>query len=261
MSIKEKMTAIADNIREKTKTTSTLTLDDMAMGVNEVYESGKKAQYDEFWSAFNERAVNFEYMYAGVGWNDITFKPTKDIRVASRTFSRHNWFNRSPYDLATHLEKLGVKIIGMPDPRNSFVYAHFNRLPELDASTTTWPFYDTFYDMRYLVTIDKLIFNSEGTATFQGTPFYNCIALKNIVIEGVIAQTISFSYSPLTAESIKSIVTHLKDYSGTANEYKYTITFKSSAFEALEEEGATSPNKNTWAEYIDDLKWNFVKKE
>ena len=40
--VNEKMTAIADNIRSKTGKTEPLTLDGMASGVNEVYESGKE---------------------------------------------------------------------------------------------------------------------------------------------------------------------------------------------------------------------------
>lgn len=38
--VNEKMTAIADNIRDKTGGTDPLTLDDMASGINEVYETG-----------------------------------------------------------------------------------------------------------------------------------------------------------------------------------------------------------------------------
>ena len=82
--------------------------------------------------------------------------------------------------------------------------------------------------------------------------------LENVVFEGVIPATISFSSCPLTVESMKSVITHLKDYSGTESEYTYTVTFKSTAFSALTAEGTTSPNGNTWAEYIDDLKWNLT---
>ena len=47
MSVNSKMTAIADNIRDKTGGTDLLTLDDMAEGVNEVYEAGKASMIDE----------------------------------------------------------------------------------------------------------------------------------------------------------------------------------------------------------------------
>ena len=40
MGIDEKMTAIADAIRSKTGGEDALTLDDMASGINDVYEAG-----------------------------------------------------------------------------------------------------------------------------------------------------------------------------------------------------------------------------
>ena len=43
MSVNEKMTAIANAIRKHTLKTDALTLDDMALGVNEVYEAGKQS--------------------------------------------------------------------------------------------------------------------------------------------------------------------------------------------------------------------------
>lgn len=47
MGINEKMTAIADNIRSKTGERKALTLDDMASGINDVFEAGKKSVVDE----------------------------------------------------------------------------------------------------------------------------------------------------------------------------------------------------------------------
>jgi hypothetical protein len=87
--------------------------------------------------------------------------------------------------------------------------------------------------------------------------FNRCDALQNITIEGVIGRSISFPHSPLSVESMKSIITHLKDYSGTDKEYTYTLTLSSTSKTALEAEGATSPNGNTWLEYLDDIGWDY----
>lgn len=46
MSVYEKMTAIADAIREKTGKTDALTLDGMAEAIPDVFEAGRKS-YDE----------------------------------------------------------------------------------------------------------------------------------------------------------------------------------------------------------------------
>lgn len=256
--VNEKMTAIADNIREKTGGTEELSLDEMASGVNEVYEAGKQAEYDRFWDnyvGYNSAAD----LFAGSGWNENNFYPNFEFTIGQRTFYRHNWFNKkaSPYDLAKRFEDLGLFKNGLKlsDGRDTFAYSHFTRLPKIDASSLTSACSGTFYDMKFLVTFDEFIVG-EHIPNF-GTAFYNCSALKNIIISGVIPVSISFSFSPLTVASLKSIITHLKDYSGTESENTYTVTFKASAFAALEAEGSTSPNGNTWTEYIDDLKWNL----
>jgi hypothetical protein len=56
---------------------------------------------------------------------------------------------------------------------------------------------------------------------------------------------------------MKSIITHLKNYSGTASEYTYSLTLTSACKTALEAEGTTSPNGNLWTEYVSDLGWNL----
>lgn len=70
--------------------------------------------------------------------------------------------------------------------------------------------------------------------------------------------SLSFSYSPLTVESMKSIITALKDYSGTTSEYTYKITFSSACVTALEAEGATAEYNGeacTWTDLIENKKW------
>jgi hypothetical protein len=112
--------------------------------------------------------------------------------------------------------------------------------------------------MTELVTIDKIIVK-DGT---PGLGFAQDLALTNVTFEGVIGRNINFSASPLSVESMKSVITHLKDCSGTTSEYTYTVTFKSSAFSVLEAEGATAEYNGvacTWAELIDNKKWNLVK--
>ena len=127
-----------------------------------------------------------------------------------------------------------------------------------------------------MATIDKIIIDNDGSRLFDQS-FYKCNQLKNIKFEGVIGQTISFSSSPLTVESMKSIITHLKDYSGLTDdsgnslEKAYTLTLKSSCVTELEtaeftdddkawleEVGITYLDDLTWVDVIDDLKWNLV---
>lgn len=257
MSVKEKMTAIADNIRSKTGKTELLNLDDMASGVNEVYEAGKKAEYDAFWDNFTVEGKNIPYLFAGGGWCKDNFKPKRDFPITQGIFYDHNYNNgKNRYDLAAHLEELGIKISKVVNTRDAFNTARFTRIPELDLTTSidNKLTSNTFNGMYYLVTIDKLIV--EEDRQYQGT-FTQCNTLQNITFDGVIGRNISFSYSPLTVESMKSIITHLKNYAGTTSEFTYKITFSSACLTALEAEGTTSPSGNTWTEYIEELGWLY----
>jgi hypothetical protein len=230
-----------------------------------VYEAGKKAEYNEFWDNFNKGngSAQWDFRYAGTGWCKANFRPTEDIVCSARTFARHGWNRADVYDLAEHLDNLGVKIIKMTSARETFLYCTmFSRLPEIDASSCTY-FYDTFYGMTRLVTIDKFVVNTDNATNWSGALFDNCVKLVNINMEGsIIGKSISFSVCPLSVESIKNIISCLKDCSGTDSEYKYTVTFKTSAFNVLESEGATAEYNGvacTWAELIDNKKWNLVK--
>ena len=221
------------------------------------YDVGYSQHEKDFWEEYMQEGRSTTGMFSGSGWTEENFKPIRDFNVSQNTFYNHNVSNGNPYDLVEHLKKYNVKITGVVNVRSAFYYAQFTHLPELDISNGGSMLYQTFGGMKALHTIDKLIFNSEGTMT-NSSGFQNCQALKNIIIEGVIGRTFSFSECPFTVESMKSIITHLKNYAGTSSEHAYTVTFKSTAFSALAAEGATSPNGNTWAEYIDDLKWNLT---
>lgn len=262
--VNEKMTAIADNIRSKTGKTEPLTLDGMASGVNEVYESGKQSQYDEFWNAarksFTGRYLQ-KYAFAGCNWNDTTFNPKYSLSFRSL----QNVFSECAIsNLAEILERNGVTFdfsSSLISPFSADMFAYSSaivHMPELNFSKIT-AMGSTFSYSSKLVTIDKIILPSTGATTFKGGnggTFENCKSLANITFEGVIGKSISFSSCPLTVDSMKSIITHLKDYSGTENEFTYKVTFSSTCKETLAAEGNTSPNENTWLDYIGDLGWN-----
>lgn len=226
---------------------------------DEVYEAGKKAEHNEFWNSINTQG---DFCFAGTAWNKNTFKPTKNFTVNKSCFYYHNWLG-SAYNLAAHLEELGITItIGLTADQESFRYAWFTRIPELDFSGCSGTFDRVFYGDTPLVTIDKIILPQEGKVTSYNIPFQNCSKLKNVIFEGVFDKSISFSDSPLSVVSMKSIISCLKDFSGTDGEYSYTLTLKSSAFSALEAEGDTAEYNGeacTWAELIDNKKWNLVK--
>lgn len=231
------------------------------LGYNEGFSAGKKSEYDEFWDVYqkNGNRDNYGNAFTGTGWNEKTFKPKYDMKnfvSASRMFCDFAYHFSSQNDIVELLKKADVTIdfSSITNAEYMCYNAGITHFPKCDFRNVTIQFTRTF-GTKYLKTIDELILSDTGTQIFNYT-FGD--GLVNIKIGGVIGRNISFSTSPLSVESMKSIITHLKDYSGTESEKTYTVTFKTSAFEALEAEGNTSPNGNTWTEYIDDLKWNLA---
>lgn len=261
MSVNEKMTAIADNIRDKTGGIQALSLDDMASSINEVYEAGKKSEYDDFWDNANLDKVS-QCSFSGPCWNDNNFKPPRDIvwgkESAQWSFARNNITN-----LKACLERQNVKLDLSKAVSFSYIFngSPTTQLPELNftgASALT----NIGGSMNKLVSVDKIILPDEYAPNSTGAiqMFPHSSKLQHLTIEGPILYSWALSVSPLSVESLKSIITHLKDYSEDSEKhYEYTVTFLAATFETLETEGGTSPNGNTWSEYIDDLKWNLVK--
>ncbi len=246
MSIAENLTTIAENVPK-------------------VYEAGKQKEWSDFWDMYQENGtrVNYENAFYYTYWNEKTFKPKYDITPTNSRnmfgyFSRYHNYN---CDLADLLNKCGVKldtsnatnVVGM------FQYSRIYRIPELDLRKATN--LESLIRSDYVETVDKIILNDIGNQYFA-IAFIDSTALKNIEFEGVIGQDMDFKVCPLSVASFKNIIEHLKDYNGTADEYKKTLTVKTSAFNAIEAEGATAEYNGTactWAELIGFKKWNLVK--
>lgn len=234
-----------------------------------VYEAGKKARDAEWWDTYlaQMRAGKpSNYLFAGAGWNRDTFYPTQDIVITSNAtalFNRFSWNVNPMLDLTQRLEECGVKAeidcSQAAAASDMFYYAWITRVPTLKLNGTKYSSLTSMFQNSKMVTVDELIIRDDGTNTFANT-FTGCTALKNVKFTGVIGRSISFSDCPLSVESLKSIITCLKDYTGSS-EYSYTLTLKSSAFSVLEAEGATAEYNGvvcTWAELVDNKKWNLT---
>ena len=254
--------AIADTIREKTGSEDSFKVRDMASGVSEVYEAGKKSEYDEFWDAFQDYGKGRwgAYVFSGKWWNDITFYPKYDIKPGGGA-SGYYFYNNIVTNLRERIDGRGLKII---IPNGNTLQAFFRgaqtvEAPDFDTSPSK-VFTQTYYQATRLVTIPRV---NISNATDVTNMFVGATSLQNVTFEGEIPLSLSFADCPLSVASLKNIITHLKDYSAdTANHYAYTVTFLTSAFEALEAEGATAEYNGvacTWTELIDNLKWNLVK--
>lgn len=250
MNIAEKEAVISANNVEITK------------NVSNVYEAGKTSGADEIslahWNAITLNGKRTEWSglagyspFAQADYSNIKFpKPIVMVGKVDRTFRMYKG------EYLPRKEDIDMSGVTSVNGTFSFIYGVACRtipdygIPAMDTYPST---YNSAQD----------VFTIETVRCHENTTFPNTFAdmrnLKRVMFEGVIGQDIGFPNSPLIADAQKHIISQLKDYAGTDNEYVHTITIKATAFAELEAEGATSPHGNTWAEYIDDLKWKLTK--
>lgn len=245
MGVKEKLTAIADKIRGKTRKTDGLNLDEMAQGIDEVFEAGKKAEYDAFWDVYqgNGSLTYYTQMFSGYGWRDSTFKPKYDIIPEGRI---NNMFHQSRIvDVKQALLNSGV-IMDLSKATNATTAFSTNTklevLPKIDLSSATNA-QQIFYGDTSLTSIDELVVSEK--LAFDRC-FASCSALVHMMVTGTIAQN-GFNVqwaTKLDKESITSIVNALSTtISGLS------VTLSKTAVNTAFETSAGAANGSTSAEW------------
>ena len=221
-----------------------------------LYDAGKQAGSDEMWRLrfdTTKTTVNlayafywsvFEYIrppFKLVGSNaQYTFSSCLKLKKIEKDY--FNFSKMSPSQTSgSHL---------------SHTFYCCEKLQEIEDIGLPAGYYDnTFRSCLSLEKIEVLRFKKTTKVNNQYW-IDGCSKLKDLTIEGEIGTTIYWQYaSSLTVESLISIITHLYNYAGTTSEGTYSITLASASKTKLAAEGATSPNGNTWAEYIGDLGW------
>ena len=174
---------------------------------DDVYEAGKKAEYDAFWDSF-KNIWQMQYLFAGSAWNDTTFKPKYDLIVGKYNCSGMFMINQVS-NIKSRLLECGVKLdlSQCVNFLNGFSSATTTELPEIDLSNCD-NVTSSFSYMSKLINIDKVTFKNGVTfiSTFFSTP-----NLEEIRIGGTISGSgfdIHWS-TKLTADSLKSIINAL----------------------------------------------------
>ena len=266
----ENIRAIATAIREKADPdkiyNKTYTTSRMPEGVDEVYEKGKKKEWSDFWDACQaeRNRAYYKLAFCGHGWTEKNFKPRYDIKPIS---SADNIFQESKINgsLIEILKECNVTF----DSRGltggiayGFSNTQFTEIPTIDVSNSTSSNTLNYaFPTNYkLVKIEKIILRDDGTQNFNGT-FNNDTKLEEIRFEGTIGRSIDFKSSPLSIDSMKSIITHLMDYSDTSYVQTYSLTFNSDCWTALESSGTPADDGidfvGTWREYVQNLGWTI----
>lgn len=177
MSVNEKMTAIADAIRDKTGGTEPLTLDNMAAEIPKVFEYGKTTEREEFWKEYYTTA-SWAYAFYGSMWSDKNYNPPKTIKPTSGTSATAMYQTSTITDTKVPLDLSGTSSINY-----------------------------IFYNAKYLKTIRDITFPTSGTTS---SAFTGCSALENMTVNGSIQISLVFSSCTLLNKaSIESIINAL----------------------------------------------------
>ena len=211
--IKNKIVANGVDVADGTRTA------EYAAKVDEVYEAGKKSQYDEFWDAYQREGKRVSYQYGGFGgegWTDETYKPKYPVRPV---------YAYQMYTGCMMTEVLNVDT-SLANALGQLFYVCHNLIRVGVISTVSVePIADSlsyaFARCEKLVTIDKIIVNEN--VVFSTTTFYNSTSLENLIIEGTIGQN-GFNVQWSTKLSKASIISIINALSTTTSGLSVTLS-------------------------------------
>ncbi|MDO5478291.1 MAG: hypothetical protein Q4G23_03915 [Clostridia bacterium] len=198
MSVNEKMTAIADAIRDKTKGTEPLTLDGMATEIQKVFEEGKATERDEFWGGLqdygNEIGRNYYYFFAYTRFTDALYNPEYPIICSEVANGGQNvFYNTCLTDTKVPIYANSLNIGGM------------------------------FYRARQMKYIRGLVLKE--STTFANA-FTECNNLEKLIVSGIIGQNgfnVQWS-TKLTHDSLMSIINALEDKTADTSGTEWIVT-------------------------------------
>ena len=210
---------IASTIREKTGTSTTYTPEEMPSGVSEVFDAGKKAEYDRFWDAFqnNGKRTNYDRAFYGEGWNETSYTPKYDMQPtsANQMFASSNVSGIEVTTVDFSKATTGDYLL--------YNCQKLTRVPTISLVSLSG-LNNTFAWSGNIVTIDKLVLKSDGSQTFT-TTFQSCGSLVNLTIVGTIGQNgFNVGGSPkLSHDSLMSIINALQDKTSVGGTWSVTL--------------------------------------
>ena len=212
MSVNEKMTAIADAIRDKTGSTEKLGLDAMASGIGEVYAAGYAAGqsagggsqigYDEFWDSFQKNGNRTDYTRAFMYWTDKMYQPKYGFTLADMAFVSAQYM----YAQSTIVDLSDIYLRSSTATNFAYTFekaAQLKKVGTLYNSANNSQYTNTFFSCESLESIERIKITSSSIFT---NTFLKCYSLEKVTFSGNIGRSISFSdSSKLTAETVEHI--------------------------------------------------------
>lgn len=252
------LATVADAIREQTGKADPIAFPDgFASAPAELVEVGRQKEWSDFWDNFQNYGKRTAYSNAfrTPQWNMANFKPKYDMHITDALCAFFEAKLTGSFDDIARQCGIVIDFDNCTTMEMTFHGTTLTRVGVVGSATALKIAKQTFGYAYKLTTIDKFIVNEKCTS-FTNT-FASCGKLENLTMEGTIVATISFASCPLTAASAKSVISCLKNFTGTGSENTTTVTFSTTTWGYLDEEGEASPAGTTWREYITNtLCWN-----
>lgn len=224
------------------------TIEQLKKDVDEAFGEGKQAEYEAFWNINQQYGKRTDYgrAYGGVGWTNENFNPLYIVRPT--TGNQYMMFAATGIETIDETKVDTSQCTGLS---MSFYSSSHLKSVTIDISSLT-ALADTFNFGSELITI--VLKNIPETCNFTAG-FNGCSKLTELTVTGVIGgTTLNLQWSPLSVASMKNILLHLKNHSGTDKEGTCRVIFTADCWAALEAD-STAPNGGKWADYVDSLGW------
>ena len=234
-----------------------------ALDNNELYSAGVKAEYDRFWDDYQQNGTRkaYSYAFAGYGWSERTLKPKYLIKpVDTKNAVTYMFSNLGRGDTTSTFDM--TEVCKMVDFSECLYMEHvFNgsRVRNVTMNASKAVSLNSCFRQGNSGTTENVTLTVSRACTDYGYAFYYAGMPGLIVTEGSeIAASIDMKWAKnLSAESLKSVIMALVDFTGTDSEYVYTAKFAEEAWATLEAD-STAPGGVTWKEYVRDGKcWNI----
>lgn len=245
---------IADALRTATGTEETYKPEEMAEGIGEVFDKGAENFFHKVILRNGSRKQIDYLFHQAADASNYTFpsgyKPTS---------TSYLFYSYKGEYLPKGLDLSSISSTSSTNGYDWLFYGAGDLISIYDVKFTKVPYrlYYTFASCGDLVNIDSTI--PIGESTMFTDPFRQCSSLEEVRFSGTIGKSFTMSGCPkLSAESVKSIITHLKVGTSTSN--IGTLTLKQAAFDRLVAAEPTvewNGEQVTWEDYLANIKWGL----
>lgn len=198
---------------------------------DDVYEAGRKKEYDAFWDAYQDKGnlTSYENAFSGKHWTDDNFKPKYNIIMAGDYGANGSFRQSQMTDIKGILEKQNVVLDTSQATKftNTFQASKVTKAPSLNLAVCTL-FSQVFYGCNNLTEVELCNLKANCTITGVFTSCNNLVSLK--MINCTIGQngfnvlnSTKLTHDSLINNEGTGILNSLEDKSGTGSTWTITL--------------------------------------